>query len=68
MSTLISLVIIALLFVSGLSLGFTIGKTLASMKYSTRIDNLNKIIDDREDELNRVYEEIRKGKHKKNDR
>ncbi len=68
MSAVISVVIIALIFVSGLLLGFTIGKTLASMKYGTRIDNLHKMIDDREDELNRVYEDIRKGKYKGNDR
>lgn len=65
MSIIVFLVISVAIFVVGFVVGITIGNTLTSMKYGTKIDNLNSVIDDREDELNRVYEDIRKGKYSK---
>lgn len=42
--------------------GYLIGKTVASMKYATKIDKLKIKLEKREDKIDELYEKIRKGK------
>lgn len=42
--------------------GYLIGKTVASLKYTTKIDKLRNRLEQREDKIDELYEKIRKGK------
>lgn len=44
--------------------GYLIGKTVASLKYATRIDKLKNQLEKREDQVDELYEKLRKGKIK----
>lgn len=42
--------------------GYLIGKTVASLKYAARIDKLKNQLEKREDQVDELYEKLRKGK------
>lgn len=59
----VNVVVAVVIAIISAFIGYVVGQTFSSMKYSTSIDQLNQLLDSREDELNEVYENIRKGKY-----
>ena len=42
--------------------GYLLGKTIASLKYAAKIDKLKIQLEKREDQVDELYEKLRKGK------
>lgn len=59
-------IVISVLILSGiLFAGYLLGKTVASLKYGKRIDELKREIEVLEEHLHKVHKDIRKGKYSK---
>lgn len=48
--------IVCLIFVAG----FILGKSVTGMRYAEKLDKKNKTIDKREEQINELYEKLRK--------
>ena len=50
--------IVSILFVAG----YVLGHAVASMRYAEKLDKKNRIIEKREDQIDELYEKLRKDK------
>lgn len=48
--------IVCMIFVAG----YVLGKSVTSMRYAEKLDKKNRVIEKREDQINELYEKLRK--------